>query len=36
MERVKQFLWKTGATWRELIIIGAVIIFIIALIGLAR
>lgn len=33
---MKRFLWKHDTTWREVVIISATIVFVIALIGAAR
>lgn len=35
-QRVRSFLWKLDAGWREVIVIAAAIVFVIALIGIFR
>ena len=35
-QKVRSFMWKRDTSWREVAILAAVIVFIIALIGAAR
>lgn len=35
-QRVRSFLWKDNTGWREVIIVAAAIVFVIALIGASR